>query len=142
MRSQNVKGKNFMKTYISNFLSIHILSNVGWPVYMVCLLPQLLCHYANYPKLVLCTNEFWVRFLDPAPMCIWFSVQAFIGFSWLWFSLLHVKLGFLDRSVSGVSWKHLLNLIGLHYWVLPGFPRNVIDKIKNLNTPNLTPMQG
>ena len=56
------------------------------------------------------------------------SKLASVGFPRvLRFSLLHLKLGFLDKSVSGVSWRRPLNLMPMHYWDLPGFSPNVIN---------------
>ena len=84
----------------------------------------------TYLPLLLCTNESRVRFSVPALMCIWFPVQAcFCRFPRvLRFSLLHLKLGFLNKSVSVCFLKCPLNLMPMHYWVLPGFPPNVINK--------------
>ena len=55
---------------------------------------------ANLPSL--CTNESQVWLSVLTLMCIWFPAQAcFRRFSRiLWFSLLHLKLGFLNKSVS------------------------------------------
>ena len=56
------------------------------------------------------------------------SKLASVGFlRVLRFSLLHLKLGFLDKSVSGISWRRPLNLMPLHYWDLPGLSPNVIN---------------
>ena len=79
----------------------------------------------------LCTNESWVRFPVLVLMCMRFPVQAcFCRFPWfLWFSLLHLKLGFFDNSVSGYCMEVSLKFIAYALLDFPGFLPNV----RNIN---------